>query len=307
VLGAQANAWTEHMPSMAHVEHAVFPRLAALAEVDWSPAVARDWGSFVQRLPAQLARYRSQSVAYADSAFAPQITLDTDAALATGQARVTLATQAEAVLRYTLDGSAPTADSAFYGAPFLVTLPVTVRAAAFTSDGVELSAPRTRVLDRAALYRISGNALANCPGSDFRLRVQPLPDAVSLQPVYSINVFDTCQMVPAMALDGVLAIHVDAVRLVRNYALAHEAKRVVSRPHSTPFGELLVHRDRCDGPLLASMPLPDPARSPRRFALDAALPAASGAHALCLIYTAPIDGPLYAFDEVSLQADAGRR
>jgi hexosaminidase len=50
------------------------------------------------------------------------------------------------------------------------------------------------------------------------------------------------------------------------------------------------------------MPLPDPAHSPRRFKLDAKLPAQSGEHGLCLIYTAPIDGALYALEKVSLQA-----
>jgi len=74
----------------------------------------------------------------------------------------------------------------------------------------------------------------------------------------------------------------------------------VSRPRATPFGELMVHADRCDGPVLASMPLPDPARSARNFTLQAALPAQQGERALCLIYTAPIDGPLYALDRVTL-------
>jgi hexosaminidase len=113
-------------------------------------------------------------------------------------------------------------------------------------------------------------------------------------------VFDTCQLFPATLMDGVGAIHVDAVRLARNYALAHEAKLVVSRPHATPFGELLVRLDQCDGPLLASLPLPDPAHSARNFTLKAALPAQQGEHALCLIYAAPIDGPLYALGRVKL-------
>jgi hexosaminidase len=60
VLGAQANVWTEHMPTIEHVEHAVFPRLDALSEVDWSPAKSRDWHGFLARLPAQFARYRAQ-------------------------------------------------------------------------------------------------------------------------------------------------------------------------------------------------------------------------------------------------------
>jgi hexosaminidase len=90
--------------------------------------------------------------------------------------------------------------------------------------------------------------------------------------------------------------------LPRNFALAHEQKLVVSRPHTTPFGELVVHADRCDGAVLASMPLPDPAKSPREFKLDATLPAQVGEHSLCLIYTAPVDGPLYVLGRVSLQS-----
>ncbi|MEW9571696.1 beta-N-acetylhexosaminidase [Rhodanobacter sp. Si-c] len=303
VLGVQANVWTEHLPTMAHVTHAIFPRLDALSEVAWSPAAANDWQGFLARLPAQLARYRAQHVGYADSAFAVDIQADRNVTLATGNATVTLTDQTGfGTIRYTLDGSAPTPASPRYDAPFNVKLPATVRAANFATDGGELAAPRERVLDRAALLSLPGTALGNCPGSDFRLRVQPMPDATSTQPVYAVNVFDTCQLFPPTLMGGVDAIHVDAVRLPRNFALAHEQKLVVSRPHTTPFGELVVHADRCDGPVLATMPLPDPAHSPRQFRLDAKLPAQSGEHALCLIYTAPIDGPLYALGRVSLQS-----
>ena len=304
VLGAQANVWTEHMPTMRHVQRAVFPRVAALSEVDWSPAKVRGWHSFTARLGAQFARYRAQHIAYADSAFAPDIDVDVPAALATGKTMLILANQAQVGdMHYTLDGSTPSTASPLYRTPVPVQLPLTVRAATFAADGVALAAPRQRELDRAALFSRNGNTLPNCPGSDFRLRVQPLPDATSLQPVYSINVFDSCQLFPSVPMDQVLAIHVDAVRLERNFALAHDAKLVVSRPHSTPFGELAVHLDRCDGPLLATMPLPDPAHSTRRFTLDAPLHGLHGEHALCLMYTAPIDGPLYALGQVSLRLD----
>jgi hexosaminidase len=37
VLGAQINAWTEHMRTPERVEHATFPRMAAFAEAVWSP------------------------------------------------------------------------------------------------------------------------------------------------------------------------------------------------------------------------------------------------------------------------------
>ena len=303
VLGLQANVWTEHMPTFAHVEHAVFPRLDALSEVAWSPAASHDWPSFLARLPAQLQRYRAQHVAVADDAFAVRIDTDRNLALATGKATVTLSDQAGfGVVRYTLDGSVPTPASPRYVAPFEVTLPATVRAASFAADGSALAAARERTLDRAALLSLPGTELANCAGSDFRLRLQPTPDATSTQPVYAVNIFDDCQQFPPTLMDGVTAIHVDAVRLPRNFALAHEQKLVVSRPHATPFGELVAHADDCAGRVLASMPLPDPAHSPSTFKLDARLPAQSGVHAICLLYTAPVDGPLYAIGRVALHA-----
>jgi hexosaminidase len=301
VLGVQANLWTEHLPTFGHVEHAAFPRLDALSEVAWSPPAINHWPGFLARLPAQFERYRAQHVNVADSAFAVDIATNRNLALVTGKATVTLATQAGfGAIRYTLDGSAPTPASPRYNVPFNATLPVTVRAASFAADGSRLAAPRERVLDRAALLSLPGNTLPNCPGSDFRLRLQPMPDAKSIQPVYAVNVFDTCQLFPATWMNGIAAIHVDAVRLPRNFALAHEQKLVVSRPHATPFGELVVRADQCDGPVLASLPLPDPAHGARNFALDAKLPAQQGEHALCLIYTAPVDGPLYALGRVTL-------
>ncbi|WP_414655859.1 beta-N-acetylhexosaminidase [Frateuria sp.] len=303
VLGVQANAWTEHMPTMAHVEHQLFPRLDALSEVAWSPADRRDWPGFLARLPAQLARYRAQHVNVADSAFAVAIDADRNVALATGKATVRLSNQAGfGAIHYTLDGRAPTPGSPRYEGPFNVSLPATVHAASFAADGSALAAPRTRVLDRASLLSLPGTALANCPGSDFRLLVQPTPDATSTRPVYAVNLFDACQRFPPTLMDGIGAIRVDAVRLPRNFQLAHEQKLVVSRPHATRFGELVVHEDDCAGPVLARMALPDPTHGPRRFTLGARLPVQAGEHGLCLAWTAPIDGPLYALGRVSLEA-----
>jgi hexosaminidase len=301
VLGAQANVWTEHMPSFAHVEHAVFPRLDALAEVDWTPVARRDWSDFLTRLPTQLARYHAAGIGYADSAFAPEIAIDADAALASGKATVTLTNQARhGTLYYTLDGSEPTASSARYHAPFEVRLPVTVRAAAFAADGSALAATRSRRFDRAALLTRQGSELVNCPGSGFRLRVQPEADAIALAPVYTLPLFNSCQQWPAAPLDGITALRVTLQRLPNNYALAHEAKLVVQHPRATPFGELVAHVDSCEGPVVARWTLPDPAHAPRSQAFHAGIVPITGRHDLCFVITAPTKGPLHAFDRVEL-------
>ena len=49
VLGGQANLWAEYIPNLRQVEYMMFPRLAALAEVDWSPKAARSWEGFQTR------------------------------------------------------------------------------------------------------------------------------------------------------------------------------------------------------------------------------------------------------------------
>ncbi|WP_307815667.1 family 20 glycosylhydrolase [Myceligenerans indicum] len=55
LLGGQAQVWTEHLDSARRVDHATFPRLAAVAEVLWSPATDRTPGTpasdgFLKRL-----------------------------------------------------------------------------------------------------------------------------------------------------------------------------------------------------------------------------------------------------------------
>lgn len=50
VLGAQAQVWSEHLDNPRRVDYAAFPRLAAFAEVVWSPAGPRSYPEFEARL-----------------------------------------------------------------------------------------------------------------------------------------------------------------------------------------------------------------------------------------------------------------
>jgi hexosaminidase len=62
VLGAQAQVWTEYMPTPKHVEYMAFPRLTALAEVVWTPKERKDYNNYLDRLPQHLSRLQALDV-----------------------------------------------------------------------------------------------------------------------------------------------------------------------------------------------------------------------------------------------------
>lgn len=57
VLGVEAPLWTETVDVMNEIEFMAFPRVAAIAELGWSPAAKTEWESFKQRLAAQGPRW----------------------------------------------------------------------------------------------------------------------------------------------------------------------------------------------------------------------------------------------------------
>jgi hexosaminidase len=68
ILGLQANLWAEFMRTDKRVEYMTFPRIAALAEVAWSPEARIGWPDFQRRLEMQLKRYDSLGITYAREA-----------------------------------------------------------------------------------------------------------------------------------------------------------------------------------------------------------------------------------------------
>ena len=64
ILGAQGQLWTEFVAGPERAEHQLWPRLAALAEVLWAPAGARDFRAFQARLGSHLMRLEALDVAF---------------------------------------------------------------------------------------------------------------------------------------------------------------------------------------------------------------------------------------------------
>ncbi|MFL6602710.1 MAG: beta-N-acetylhexosaminidase [Steroidobacteraceae bacterium] len=315
VLGAQANLWSEYLLSAWYVQHAAFPRVDALSEAVWSQPSSMSWAGFLERLPAQMQRYRQQGIAAADSAFAvdfqlggTQLADGRTAALQAGAGTVTLGNQtAFGEIRYTLDGSEPTASARLYTRPLLLKLGTVIKAATFSHDGGLLAAARSYEFSAATLLMRSSNQLQGCPGGDLGLRLPLTPDSPATAPVYDMDVFHSCYVYPKALLNGTGALGFDIARLPRNYGLANnysieEAKdQVKSYPARTPFGELVVYQDRCEsGPEIARAALPDPASSDNRLSFQVPIAPVTGEHNLCFIFTAPTDGPWYVIDAVKL-------
>jgi len=148
VLGAQGNVWTEYIKTPEHVDYMAYPRALALAELTWSPLAARNWADFSKRLPAALARLGALGVNYR---IPEPIGLEED--------RLTLGSSIELELRsplpwgeirYTLDGTDPTAASRKYETAFDLPVgegAVTVSARLVLPDG------RTGPIARASFAR----------------------------------------------------------------------------------------------------------------------------------------------------------
>jgi len=64
VLGAQAQIWTEYIPTPRHVEYMAFPRMSALSEAMWTQCVNKDWAGFQARLSKHLERLDILDVKY---------------------------------------------------------------------------------------------------------------------------------------------------------------------------------------------------------------------------------------------------
>jgi hexosaminidase len=299
VLGAQANLWSEYLTTPVRVEHAVFPRIAALAEVLWSPASARDWPGFLQRMPAQLARYRALGVDAADDAFAVKIQAHPGPDART--AAVTLSNQTGfGTIRYTLDGSEPTVNSAAYEAPLAVEMPAKIRANAFRGS-TALAAARSRQLDPLSLLRRSSDRLKPCEGT-LMLRLEGGAGEAGVR--YNVDLMDPCWIYPALDLTGITRIDVRVGTVPNNFQLWHDAAKVVVHPARSAGGELEIHRDTCDGPLLAALPMAGVPRG-RPETLHAKFAPQSGVHDLCFFFTGRSPDYLRAIDRIAPVPAAG--
>lgn len=112
VKGAQANLWSEYFKTSSQVEYMAFPRMAALAEVVWSPAELKDWEGFKPRLMNLTSHYDKMGINYAKHIF--DVDIDKTPNFDEGKMEVKLSNFTGSPIYFTTDGSEPTEQSTLY-------------------------------------------------------------------------------------------------------------------------------------------------------------------------------------------------
>lgn len=129
IIGVQANIWTEYMPTFKQMQYMALPRLAALSEVQWSQPALKDYNSFTNRLTEFTHLYDRLGYNYAKHLYNVAIHVDSDNKWREILIHMTTAGKAE--IRYTLDGTEPTANSTLYTGAIVLQKSAKIRAAAF--------------------------------------------------------------------------------------------------------------------------------------------------------------------------------
>lgn len=130
ILGAQANVWTEYILNEKHVEYMAVPRIAALAEVIWTPKEQKNETDFLNRLQKHFLLLDKLNINYAKAIYKVEQKVNSSAK----SNAIELELKANASLgkiHYTLDNSSPNENSTIYKSPITITKDATIKAAIY--------------------------------------------------------------------------------------------------------------------------------------------------------------------------------
>jgi hexosaminidase len=153
IIGAQANVWTEYMPTFQIVERMVYPRAAAMSEVLWTTVSNKDWNRFKSNMIMLYSRYEKigiqPSFDFYNVQFSSSISNDRNCV-------VQLACDYPNVqIRYTKTAKVPTMNDSLYTKPIVIHDSVKLTAVAFHNG---------RMIGSALTKRFVGSKLTglNC-------------------------------------------------------------------------------------------------------------------------------------------------
>jgi len=132
ILGAQANLWTEFIGTEDYFQYMVFPRIAALSEINWTPKSLKNFTGFKSRLNTQYQRYDKQGIKFRIPVPVRETVVSADSTTV----RVTLTDPTGlSTIRYTIDGSEVNMQSPVYKQPVILNKGQGIRYALFYDNG----------------------------------------------------------------------------------------------------------------------------------------------------------------------------
>ena len=132
ILGVQGNVWTEFIRTTDQVEYMAFPRMCALAEVAWSTKEKLGLQDFLNRLDVHFGRLDELDINYRW----PRLEGFKNKNVFTDKFKVEFKSKRKNIqIRYTEDGTTPTANSTLYTKPFSVTETKTINVTEYSPNG----------------------------------------------------------------------------------------------------------------------------------------------------------------------------
>jgi hexosaminidase len=130
IIGAQANIWTEYIPTERRADYMYMPRMTALSEVLWTNH--KDYEQYQQRLKSHYNRLDILNVHYR----LPDLEGFVASSVFTEQDTLWIKKPMDGLtIRYTTDNTQPNINSTVLSQPLIITQPLLIRVSAFRPDG----------------------------------------------------------------------------------------------------------------------------------------------------------------------------
>ncbi|SEP14156.1 family 20 glycosylhydrolase [Mucilaginibacter sp. OK283] len=131
IIGAQANIWSERIPSERRADYMAMPRMTALAEMLWTNQPDK-YNSYLQRLVRQYSRMDALGINYR----LPDLPGLLNEYVFTNEGKLSIASPLPTLtIRYTTDGTLPGVNSPILPTPLVIKKSELIRVAAFTQNG----------------------------------------------------------------------------------------------------------------------------------------------------------------------------
>jgi hexosaminidase len=278
VLGVEACLWTEYVITQERVEHMLFPRMAALAEMAWTPSEGRNFHDFLARLPQDMTRTKELGLHPANSVFEVRTKAVPEGA--GDRATVALSTQGSlGEIHYTLDGSKVGSKSRVYKAPLQISLPSTLQAQAFDGE-TALGIPISEKFTLNSTLRRDSRELDSCTGTA-GIQLEQDPPRNAGRPVFRVTFQHPCWIYRDADLDRFSGLKV-GVGSIPYIFRGPNLPQPESGSSTAPEASLEARVDSCKGQILTTIPLGPAYRKDGVTTLSADhLAAVHGHHDLC--------------------------